>query len=321
MTLPHLKKHRLLAGLTQAEVAIAMGIAQPSYQRWETGATKIPKNSIRKLAKVLGTTIAEIEGTPLPFDYLGIQQNGDGARSYFGEIVIHFNSGNPSLLLPISEKERDRLYSQLEETGSGFSVESLDNQVIYVRRAAVTDIFLSSDAYDDYGPEHGSYEHHLGIYPDDDFWHIVEFFEDPTFVEEDYGLQRTKEVFEKISLSEEDLNDLVAKGHVTEDSRAEVREEADKRTAAFYARATTVTWQLSSGKKRQEYIDSNQTISDMFSMLERAADDEKHMICLPAEGYHRSIFINPTAIDFISVPAHKLRDGFLTSIENDMDSQ
>ena len=38
-----LKKYRLLARLTQTEVAEAVGVSQPTYQRWESGATAFPK--------------------------------------------------------------------------------------------------------------------------------------------------------------------------------------------------------------------------------------------------------------------------------------
>ena len=38
-----LKKYRLLARLTQTEVAEAVGVSQPTYQRWESGANSVPK--------------------------------------------------------------------------------------------------------------------------------------------------------------------------------------------------------------------------------------------------------------------------------------
>ena len=38
-----LKKYRLLARLTQTEVAKAVGVSQPTYQRWESGSMLMPE--------------------------------------------------------------------------------------------------------------------------------------------------------------------------------------------------------------------------------------------------------------------------------------
>jgi DNA-binding XRE family transcriptional regulator len=46
-----LKQFRVNAGMTQAKVAAAVGVAQPNYHRWEVGAAPIPKPKLKKLAK------------------------------------------------------------------------------------------------------------------------------------------------------------------------------------------------------------------------------------------------------------------------------
>ena len=50
-----LKQFRVNAGMTQSEVAAAAGVTQPSYQRWESGATSIPEAKLEKLATTLNT--------------------------------------------------------------------------------------------------------------------------------------------------------------------------------------------------------------------------------------------------------------------------
>ena len=37
-------------------------------------------------------------------------------------------------------------------------------------------------------------------------------------------------------------------------------------------------------------------------------DDEPIMIRLPYEGYHRTAFFNPDALDYISFPTHKIEE-------------
>jgi hypothetical protein len=41
--------------------------------------------------------------------------------------------------------------------------------------------------------------------------------------------------------------------------------------------------------------------------------DEQELLYLFPEGYHRSIFLCLSAVDFIAVPAHKFREGELES--------
>ena len=59
--------------MTQSEVASAMGVSQPNYQRWESGAALIPKLKQKKLAKILKISVEELIGEAKPFDYLGLR--------------------------------------------------------------------------------------------------------------------------------------------------------------------------------------------------------------------------------------------------------
>ncbi|WP_321900287.1 helix-turn-helix domain-containing protein [Burkholderia cepacia] len=305
-----LKKVRLAAGFTQAEVAAAMGVSQPSYQRWESGNTPVPATKVQKLARVLGTTADEILGKRAPFDLFGVQEGVPDDRTFFGEVAVHFRT--KGILLPISEAARDSLYRQLFEGRKFLVVESLDNRVIFIRREAVEDIYFSSEAYDTYGPE--DYGDHLGILPDDDFWTLIEQAEFIEPIEGELDAERISEVLGNVYLTDDVLEELIKSGKVDERDREKVKAEANERSQELSERATTISWQLSSGKNRREYAGEVGAVYSALQALTSDCDVEP-MICLPLEGYHRTIFIASDGIDYLYVPKHKYREAELTETE------
>jgi DNA-binding XRE family transcriptional regulator len=48
------------AGMTQAELAVVLGIKQPNIARWETGERLPRVDTAVRLAKALGTTVEAI---------------------------------------------------------------------------------------------------------------------------------------------------------------------------------------------------------------------------------------------------------------------
>ncbi len=56
-----LKEKRLALGLTQAEVAEAIGIAESAYQRYEYGRLPNAKTAV-KIARTLNTTVENLYG-------------------------------------------------------------------------------------------------------------------------------------------------------------------------------------------------------------------------------------------------------------------
>lgn len=57
---------REAAGLTQAQVAEQLGIAQRSYSAWERDTIAIQPERLMKLAEILGTTVGELCGEASP---------------------------------------------------------------------------------------------------------------------------------------------------------------------------------------------------------------------------------------------------------------
>lgn len=315
--LSNLKKFRLLANLSQQEVANKVGVSQPTYQRWESGSSQVPPSKLNKLAKMLHVTVAEFQGAPPPFDYLGYDQNLKADRRYFGEVAFHFISGS-SLLLPITIAQRDCLSRQVAEGGNFLIVASLDNRTVAVQLNAVSDIFFSSEAYDDFGPEHGDYEHGPGIYPDDDFWSIVEFIEAPELLDDSLQ-KRVKEVEETVELTDKDLDELILNGSIPELDRASVRARADVLKDQFQNFAAYTSWQISNNKIRAVYIEKDHDIYSLISHVRIIDAESQGMLYIAAEGYHRTIFVNPASINYLTCPTHRLNRGMMHEREELID--
>ena len=302
--------------MTQAELADAMAVGQSDYQKWESGTAKIPTGKINKLAKLLNATKEDILGLPKRFDLMGIDESIGDENKYYGEVAFHFESKDSSLLLPISQAECDRLHGLLQLDVFYVTVESLDNRRVFIRRSALKDVFFSSEAYDDFGPE--SHKNQLGIFPDDEFWDVVENLEYLEGFSDEHRPSRFEEaVLSQIRLTEAQIDELIKSGNIEEGDREKVRNEATEITENFLARARNIVWQFSSGQARSVYCVEDDLINEVFSSLERTEDKTIHF---PVEGYHRSIYINADAIDFISVPTHKFHAGELENIEKDLDN-
>lgn len=61
----NLKKARLILGLTQAEVAEALGVSVVSVNRWETGRGSPKVKRLKEVASVLHLTVPELLGEPM----------------------------------------------------------------------------------------------------------------------------------------------------------------------------------------------------------------------------------------------------------------
>ena len=61
-----LKEYRLLARLTQTEVAKAVGVSQPTYQRWESGASSVPKAKAAQQSQQMLSAMATQSQTATP---------------------------------------------------------------------------------------------------------------------------------------------------------------------------------------------------------------------------------------------------------------
>ena len=58
-----------------------------------------------------------------------------------------------------------------------------------------------------------------------------------------------------------------------------------------------------------------QQLFERFGWLNEDLTAHERPILLITDGYHRTIIINPTALDYICIPAHKFRKGEIEGAE------
>lgn len=307
-----LKQFRVKAEMSQVEIAKAVGVTQPNYQRWESGSAPIPDAKLKKLARALKTTPDAILGRHPPIVAGFYDPKASDELSYYGEVAIHFCGGGASLLLSITENELNRLHSALQDDVAFVTVSSLANQTVSIRTKAIADLYFSSEAYDDYGPEHGTYEDHINLQmPDPRDWEIVEALGDGSEDLEDFSLTDIKRVQERIMTTDEQYKNLVADGVIKPEDLEKERAKNQQETDRIVGLATHVVYQLSNGKKRSVWIDDEYAIYNAFYDLTEfdGGDPADDMIRVAAEGGHRIVFINKSALDYVSIPTHRYGAG------------
>ncbi|MGQ3671647.1 hypothetical protein ACT6QG_04545 [Xanthobacter sp. TB0136] len=244
---------------------------------------------------------------------------------YYGECAVHFVGGGEPLVLSISEEARAQAYEELQSDKRFIVIKDLGNRTVAIRHKAISEFYFSSEAYDTYGPDHQDYKLATPIQmPDTRDWAIVEAIRDEEVAGGDYTSDFAKDDVERVQrqimITDEQFDELVAEGAIKPENLAIEKATRAAETDEIVALAHTVTVQFSTGKRREiAYIDCN-----LFECIEPLIDihypygqnDEPNMICLPYEGYHRTAFFNPDALDYISFPTHKIEEGEVESYDD-----
>ncbi|MBB5941220.1 helix-turn-helix transcriptional regulator [Xanthomonas sp. 3307] len=308
-----LKQFRVKAMLSQAKLAKAVGVSQPNYQRWESGAAPIPKDKLAKLAKILKTNPDALLGRHPPV-LAGFYDKSVGEDlNYYGEVAVHFAGSGAPLLLSITDGAFSRLHRALQQQPSFVTVESLSNQTVVIRANSIADVYFSSEAYDDFGPEHDSYVDHASLQmPDARDWEIVEELSFDGDLSA-FSAEDVKRVSKAVMITDLQYKTLVAEGKIKPDElESEVQKNAIE-TEKIFERATHIKYQLSNGKQRTAHISDDKELFDSFYELidfsENFDDARSKLIRIPIEGWHRIAFINSAAIDYIILPTHRFERG------------
>lgn len=311
-----LKQLRVKAGMTQAKLANAVDVSQPNYHRWEADKDPIPEAKLEKLAAALKTTPEAILGKHPPIEAAFYDDSAPKNLQYYGEVAIHFLSGSKPLLLSISEEAFQRLHRDLQRQKKFVALQSLSNQTVAIRTEAISDLYFSSEAYDDYGPEHetGKYDDHVSLQlPDNRDWEIIECLSSD-FGDEDFDEADVRRVQNRIMITDEQYKKLVADGRIKAEDLEEERKKNTAETDRIFELANHVVYQLSTGERRSVFIEGGD--EDLFAAFYPLVDfgdmhEDDEMILFRNAGYHRTIFINPLALDYVSLPTHKFEAGSL----------
>src|SRR5258708_390478 len=193
---------------------------------------------------------------------------------------------------------------------------------ITLRTKAIADLYFSSEAYDTYGPEHDTYTDHVSLQmPDSRDWEIVEALEHDVGLE-DFDRADVQRVQQMIMIAYEQYAQLVADGKIKPAALETERKKKQEETDRIIKLASTTTYQLSTGQRRDVYVDDHKDLYHTFYELIEfdGGEPEADMILLPAEGRHRIVFVNKSALDYVSIPTHKYEAGSVEAAAVDLEA-
>jgi transcriptional regulator with XRE-family HTH domain len=329
-TLSILKKRRQELNLTQAEVAKVAGISQPTYQNYETGRIAIPSRKLNRIAKALKLDKGDILGLPPPIAPSFPNSRGpstnplvaaksnvpndpklvwthwddeDLTRLYWGELAISFTQGAP-IVVSIDREECQRLYDKvMPHNGEFFDVHTMSNQIIGIRRAAVTNIRFVENGGEILceAPSPGCWRSSKR------YWTLVEALADHDAdideLCEEYGEDRVVHTAREIGRQmHADIDTLIEAEAFPETERAEKLKEAGELFAEAVQLARGTAWQFSNGKITRTRAADDEQLYRLFWMLDCADPTFKYNLFITHDGEH--YFFNCDELDYITFPAH-----------------
>jgi hypothetical protein len=157
--------------------------------------------------------------------------------------------------------------------------------------------------------------------PDPRDWEIVEALAVDGVGLEDFEPAHVQRVRERIMITDEQYESLVAEGRIKPEDLEKERAKTKEETDLILKTALETTYQLSTGQRRSVYVDSpEQLFNALYELTDfQGGDPADDMIRLAAEGRHRTIFINKSALDYVVIPTHKYSEGRIESHAAELD--
>lgn len=251
--------------------------------------------------------MAKNKAEPTQYRYGWSGDKSEMETSYFGEVTIHFKTPG-SLCLPVTVAQANRVLTDLDSSTFLIAVTTLDNRRVYIRRAAIEDIYISDEAADTFGPEASGYDDWLGFMPDDHVWEIAEQIatDDSDLTEEDI------ELFDNYVAERCGVPEPPHLSHMR--GQNDSREHISNRRVAVCNRARRVFWKTTSGRMRSESVAFTETVvPDIAEHLDEICEtiDEQYdyagKYTVPitiAEGAQTAVVMLAN-MDYIYVPLHK----------------
>ena len=222
-------------------------------------------------------------------------------------------------MVSVDEIARSRIYTQFDERSVLIlAFETLDNRTVYVRKSAISDLHFSSDAVGTFGPDHARYGAAVpGIASTDD----REFSDpettdgfDPVDALAGRPLCLTSEFWRAVTYC--DLEDSMPV-----DIRDAVERALSSKDARTYELlATYMFWQVENAPRRGMPCSDGADLSDALVALEQGSVEDSeilHLCCGSAGGYHHSVIVNFSALEYLTVPTHMLEDSIRVTTVRD----
>lgn len=289
------------SGISAQSAANALKVPLGTLLQWKKGSLPVPAEYLSRLAELLGTTPKALQVNPEPYDFSGLLALPD-TRTYFGEVAFHFSSGGPPLLASLSQDQRKKTMAALCTDRAFVQLNTLQNQTIFVRNSAVTDVFFTGDSCGEYGPEEENYTAPVICEPNPLFWEAVG--EICGAFEEEYGDDELRLLLEP---KESDFNIDFSGRVLNEQERLAAFQQAKEEASNIFSNATCVQWQMGT-QRRCQLIDSYTRMYDSVKHLKNAkliSLMSLKPICFTTDEEQCLIHIKPSTLDYITFPTHK----------------
>jgi transcriptional regulator with XRE-family HTH domain len=345
----HLKQLRVAVRLTQAQVAQKVGVSQPNYQRWESGAAPVPEDKVGILSKVLRATKDQIRGESrfarVSMDFG--DEDDDGESAYWGEVAIHFSTNSAPIVASISSEQCEGLFKGIQARDSAFfEFRGLCNEHYFVRRSSVSELYLTDEAADEFGAPEVEYPDFLPIpVIDPRLWDVLSQYNletdgsygHPDVVVEALSYFLTKKEITPFlddaaraiprsavdSAQNQVLRSLgVATAHDAEECQLSA-EEASLRKKFLMARASNTVIRLSTGDERSILITEARDFKENAHNLRSLRRGESCMVAIALREEAKTAFFSSDALDFVRFPAHfydRAQDNFPLNVYGNSDS-
>lgn len=296
-----LKDLRAAAKLTQAQLAKKVGVSQPHYRRWEAGELPVPEHQLAVLAKALKVEPERLLAAPLKLVERPKRTDDD---TYCGEVTVHFKGGGKPLLLQVSNQQARQVYARMQSDDFFISFDTMNNQRVALRLAAIADLYISDEIADTYGPADDT-EDYASV-PDNDLR------------AEDWPL------LWRYDASDDDMTDE-EHDHIQAllDRAEELEKGAHDRLRKV---ATQITYQLSNGVSRS--ISAGMLGGDELRLYQSVEgltvsgdiwpeEGGQNFVVIALSDGEQTAFVNPGALDYLIVPKHMHDIGFEEAAEGE----
>lgn len=313
-----LKKARLNMHLSQSDVAEMLGVNQSTYQRWESSSAKIPVSKLDKLASVLLTTKDVLSGTVEDDFYFLKDEDGELARNYFGEVAIHFKSGD-NLMFPINVRERNNFAENYFQENPFIPIIGMNNRSYLVSRESILDVYMSDDAADSFGPEEYKSDGFTGI--DDQTWEIIEHIDsgfDCLDEDSEFDLDKVAHVMMLTGRSPDEFDDIFP-ADFDFSLIHRVESMSDEEIKTLFRCSTAIEWQFTNGKLRSETYTSDALIKGFADHFQKSGDCTESTIYLDFSDHAFSVLTSASSLNYLSCPTHAFEKAILEDLENEID--
>jgi hypothetical protein len=219
-------------------------------------------------------------------------------------LAISFTQGAP-IVVSIDRDECRRLYDRvMPDDGKFFDVHTMSNQIIGIRRAAVTNIRFSDTDDAEILETAGSPGCWRGSKR---YWTLVEALaEQDADIDklcEQYGEARVVHTAREIGRQmHADIDTLIEAGAFPETERAAKLKEADDLFAEAMQLARGTAWQFSNGTITRTRAADDEQLYRLFWVLNCADPTFKYNLFITHDGEH--YLFNCDELDYITFPAH-----------------